>query len=238
MRIGIVGSAGSGKSTLALDLAQALGAPVIEDITLRVLREEVGRPTWVGIRDTRIRHAIRLTALERKIEAENAAASFVSDKTVVDYAAYWLKNQAEFETLEQTRTVLEKVKAHVPRYDVCVFLPYRESIDFAEGRSNDPIHNLRLAALKRGLLTLLGATVVDAPYTFGEDVEAWIARWLTPEPTPLAEKRGPSAGKKAKAKAKAKPSPKSRARAKPKAKAKAKPKAKAKGKGKRGRTKP
>jgi predicted ATPase len=178
MRIGIVGAAGTGKSTLAADLAAALGVPLIPDTTRDALVEHYGKATWRGLKDTRIRRTIRLDALERKIKAETETESFVSDKTVVDYLGYWLQNQAEFETKEQTQTVIDTVKAHLPRIDVFVFLPYREVVDWAEDRSTDPIHNLKVAGLKRGLLTVLGARVVDAPYTFGEDVKAWIARHL------------------------------------------------------------
>src|SRR5262245_30674564 len=101
MRIGIVGHAGSGKSTLARDLSQALGIPLIPDLVLQELQDQAGKPSWRGIKDTRIRRQIRLAALEKKIAAEAAAESFVSDKTVIDYLAYWLQNQAEFETKEQ-----------------------------------------------------------------------------------------------------------------------------------------
>jgi predicted ATPase len=180
MRIGIVGHAGSGKSTLARDLAAALGAPLIPDFVLDELREVHGKSTWRGIKDTRIRRTVRLNALEKKIAAEREAESFVSDKTVIDYLAYWLQNQMEFETPEQTRSVIETVRAHLPRYDRCVFLPYREQVDYAEDRNTDPVHNLKVGAFKRGLLAVLGVPTVDAPYTFGEDVKAWAEKWLAP----------------------------------------------------------
>ncbi len=179
MRIGIVGAAGTGKTTLCRDLSEALGVPCIPDFVDEVLREH-GKDSWRGVMDLRIRRTIRMTALERKIAAEAAAKSFVSDKTVIDYLAYWLQNQSEHEAKDQNLAVIDMVKAHIPRYDRCVFLPYRETVDFGNARSQDPVHNLKVAGQKRGLLAVLAVPTVDAPYTFGEDVEAWIARWLEP----------------------------------------------------------
>jgi predicted ATPase len=198
MRIGISGHAGAGKSTLARDLAAALGVPLIQDSVLDALTEHVGKTSWRGVKDTRIRRTIRLQALEKKIAAEAAAESFVSDKTVVDYLAYWLQNQAEFETKESTQSVVDMVKAHVARYERVVFLPYRADVEYAEDRSQDPVHNLKVAGLKRGLLTVLGIPTVDAPFTFGEDAKAWAEKWLAaPAPKPAEPATKPKrAGKK------------------------------------------
>src|SRR5437870_682065 len=100
MRIGIVGAAGTGKTTLARELAEALGCPLIPDYVEEVLKEH-GKDSWRGVLDLRVRRTIRLEALKRKMEAENAAASFVSDKTAIDYLGYWLQNQSEHESKEQ-----------------------------------------------------------------------------------------------------------------------------------------
>lgn len=179
MRIGITGAAGTGKTRLATDLAARLGVPLIPDFVPIVLAEEAGG-TWRGVRDTRLRKAIRLKAIERKIEAENAAEAFVSDRTVVDYLAYWILNQAEFETKETNWSVVELVRSHVARYTHRLLLPFRAEIEWAENRNTDPFHNYKLSAMKRGLFDELSAPVVETPYTFGEDLDAWIARRLAP----------------------------------------------------------
>lgn len=179
MRLGIVGSAGTGKSTLARNLAAMLGVPLIPDFIPLVLREH-GKESWREVRDFRLRRIIRFDAVERKIAAERSAAAFVSDRTVVDYLAYWLHNQAEHEPAEQNAAYVEMVRGHAARYTRCVFLPYREQIDAGAYRNPDPIHNLKIAAGKRGLLSILGVPTIDAPYTFGEDIQAWIDRWIEP----------------------------------------------------------
>ena len=119
-------------------------------------------------------------ALRRKISAEASAEAFVSDKTVIDYLAYWLQNQSEQELRNVNEEFLELCKEAAKRYDVLVLLPYRAEVSYAIGRNQDPVHNLKVAAHKLGLLILLELPYVRAPYQFGEDLGAWCAQWLPP----------------------------------------------------------
>jgi len=179
MRIGIVGAAGTGKTTLAKALASHLGSHYVPDHVLNVLRES-GRDSWKGVSDPRDRRRIREEALRRKRVAEGEHEAFVSDKTVVDYLAYWLQNQSEHEERHVNLAFVEQCKEGAAIYDVLVFLAYREQVDYAIGRSQDPVHNLKVAAHKRGLLSLLRLPHVDAEYAFGEDLTAWCGRVLAP----------------------------------------------------------
>lgn len=188
MRIAIVGSAGTGKTTLAKALAKHLQCAYIPDTVLTVLRER-GRDSWQGV-VAGDRRRIREEALRRKIAAEAAAEDFVSDKSVIDYLAYWLQNQSEQEIRAVNEDFLEQCKQAALRYDRLVLLPYRAEVDFMIGRNQDPVHNLKVAALKRGLLEVLEMPFVVAPYTFGEDLAAWCQRNL---PAPAAAGEAPSA---------------------------------------------
>ncbi len=179
MRIGLVGSAGTGKTTLAKALSGYLNVPYVRDYVLDVLRDH-GRDSWRGVLDMKERRTIREDALRRKTVAEAEHDSFVSDKTAIDYLAYWLQNQSEHVDRQGNLEFLEKCKTAAQRYDVLVFLPYREQVDYAVGRNQDPVHNLKVAAHKRGLLALLGLPHVEAPYEFGEDLSAWTQKWLEP----------------------------------------------------------
>ncbi|MBI5610177.1 MAG: AAA family ATPase [Deltaproteobacteria bacterium] len=178
MRIGIVGAAGTGKTNLAKALAAHLGVSVIPDTVLAVLRER-GRDSWRGV-DAGDRRKIREEALRRKISLEASEPAFVSDKTCVDYLAYWLQNQSETEERHINQAFLDQCKENAATFDVFVYLPYREQVDYAVGRNQDPIHNLKVAAHKRGLLAVLGLPHVEAPYYFGEDMAAWVEKWLKP----------------------------------------------------------
>ena len=195
MRIGVSGSAGTGKTTLCKALAEHLGLPYIPDPTSDVLLEQ-GRKTWAGLKDTRARKAIRLDVLDRKIKADMAAEAFVSEKTAIDYLAYWLQNQAEFETKEQNQSVVELVRGHLPRYTHRIFMPYRSDIEWAENRNQDPVHNLKVAANIFGMYAVMGHPAIETPYTFGEDIAAWVERHLAVKeaareaaPEPAAEKK-------------------------------------------------
>ncbi len=179
MRVGIIGSAGSGKSTLAKNLATHLGATYIPDYVIAVLRDQ-GRDSWRGVNDVQQRRRIREEALRRKVAAENEHAEFVSDKTIVDYLAYWLQNQSEHEDRKNNEACVAQCKAAVQRYDVLVFLAYRETVDYAVGRNQEPVHNLKVAAHKRGLLSLWKLPFVEAEYVFGEELTAWCDRYLAP----------------------------------------------------------
>lgn len=187
MRIGIIGAAGTGKTSLAKNLAAHLGTTYVPDHVLTVLRE-MGRDSWRGVSDVKQRKKVREDALRRKISAENEQSAFVSDKTTVDYLAYWLQNQSEHEDAPTNTRFVTECRTAAARYDVLVCLPYRDVVDFGVGRSQDPIHNLKVAAQKRGLVSILMLPAIDVEYTFGEDVGAWydrnLARFEVPVPTP------------------------------------------------------
>lgn len=176
MRIGIIGSAGTGKTTLAKALAKHLHATYVPDAVLAVLKDR-GRESWQGV-VAGDRRRIREEALRRKISAEASEEAFVSDKTVIDYLAYWLQNQSEQELRNVNEEFLSQCKEAAKRYDVLVLLPYREDVSYALGRNQDPVHNLKVAAHKLGLLILLDLPFVQAPYRFDEDLHAWCAKWL------------------------------------------------------------
>lgn len=176
MRIGIIGSAGTGKTTLAKALAKHLNVTYVPDAVIAVLKDR-GRESWQGV-VAGDRRRIREEALRRKVSAEASAESFVSDKTVIDYLAYWLQNQSEHELRHVNEEFLNQCKEAAARYDILILLPYREDVSYALGRSQDPVHNLKVAAHKLGLLILLELPFVRANYRFEEDLAAWCATWL------------------------------------------------------------
>jgi len=169
MRIGISGAAGTGKTTLAKALAERLDLTLVDDPTTEALKER-GYADWRGVRDPRARREIRLRAFNIKVRNETEHVDCVSDKTTVDFLAYWLLNQAPVESGAQNFTVLDMVRDHLPRYDRILVLPWRSNIEAGGGRNTDPIHQLKLQALVEGLYSVLGVPFVQVDYTFGEDL--------------------------------------------------------------------
>ena len=175
MRIGISGAAGTGKSTLARGLVDYLHVPLIEDPTLTALKEK-GRSSWRGINDPVQRRNIRMRIFNIKMREERDNVAFVSDKTVADFMAYWLLNQAPIEYPARTIELLDLVRGHMKTYDHIFLLPWRHEIDPADGRNDDPVHALRIQAQVEGVYSLLDVPTTRVKYTFGEDIAALLGR--------------------------------------------------------------
>jgi len=90
-KIGIVGCAGTGKSTLARSVSESLGIPLLEskEITASILERD-GYDYSSGIQVERFlaNSGRQMEILRRTIESEKSTEEFVTDRTVVDLAAY------------------------------------------------------------------------------------------------------------------------------------------------------
>lgn len=118
MKIGIVGCAGTGKSTLARQVADELGVDCIEskDLTAHILERD-GYDYSSGVQVERfLANSGRQTEiLRRTLELESEAESFVTDRTVVDLAAYAVSEMHNHDT-KALRHVFETCRAHVGDY--------------------------------------------------------------------------------------------------------------------------
>ncbi len=125
MRIGITGSQGTGKSTLAASLARILDLPLIKE-QAREAANELGIEFLSTLKDQpELGKKFQTACLVCQLQAEAAYPNgFVSDRTTIDNAAYWLKWHAhQWPSEENNRyftTAINHAKKH---YDLIVYVP-------------------------------------------------------------------------------------------------------------------
>lgn len=120
-RIGLTGSAGVGKTTLALTVADALGVPVLEErMRARLL---AGFSLHAMTRDEH-RDLLRDDS-EDLIDAATACDDgFVSDRTPLDFVAFWLCNGYAADEPDGTGALLERAIAATEAWDAVIVLPW------------------------------------------------------------------------------------------------------------------
>jgi len=174
-RIAISGSAGTGKTTLGRALAAELGVPFVEEGMRRRI-EKGFRPHGYGAREW--------AALIRDLWAEHRAAEdaardgFVSDRSSVDFAAFWL-HYGLHEDVEATERFVAEMRAHAANYERIVLLPWGAIPLVDDGvRSTNRWTQLRFHSILDGLLGRAGhpgLLRLDGARSVGERLSACIA---------------------------------------------------------------
>jgi|GEM_PF-817980 len=124
MRIGITGSHGVGKTTLAQALSDALNLPLIQE-QARVVARDLGIKTLDEIKNDKFRfreYQCLVPAYQIAAEKSNPAG-FVSDRTTIDCAAYWLKWHAHNWPSGLNNNYYDICMANVKYYDLIVYVP-------------------------------------------------------------------------------------------------------------------
>ncbi len=171
-RIAVSGSAGIGKSTLCDRLASAFGYPLIPDVIDTVLKAH-GYGSWGDGISPAEAVDIRLDGLKRKIESEKDSEVFISDKSVIDYLAYWDLNTASKASREDCERFESTVANHLGRYDLILLLLWgRMPIRKLDRRRADRVHQFRVhSAITRRMLQLRAPFVVFDQFTTPSDDE-------------------------------------------------------------------
>jgi nicotinamide riboside kinase len=157
MRIGITGSQGTGKSTLAVALARVLGLSLITE-QARTVAKDLG---IVNLRDLKDNHelgrAFQEGCLEYQIAAEKAHfQGFVSDRTTIDNAVYWLKHHAHRWDSETSNSYYEQALGNVKNYDLIVYVP-PEILPVDDGfRSTNREYQLEIDTYIRAFISMSG----------------------------------------------------------------------------------
>ena len=122
-KIAISGSAGIGKTALCKKLAFKLNYPIISD-KIDVVLKQYGYISWKEVHNPTKIIKVRLEALNKKIKAEKNTPCFISDKSVIDYFAYWIINSTHSATQKERTNFLDMVIDHIKCYELILLLPY------------------------------------------------------------------------------------------------------------------
>lgn len=125
MKLTLTGSSSTGKTTLALELSRCpnLSIPEFVSADARTLLDEMGHHSMDRMTREELRE-FQLLYLERKLAMEAQCASFITERSTVDVAAYWLVRDA-FDLPEAERnSYIERCRIHSLSYDLHVYLPF------------------------------------------------------------------------------------------------------------------
>lgn len=147
-RIALSGSAGTGKTTLGQAIAAHLDVPYIEE----GFRKRVDQGLVLYQLDEAERRALlrELWAEQRELELA-APEGFVSDRSSVDFAAFWL-HYALTDAEEETAAFLDDMEREAGRTERILLLPWGVLPLVSDGvRSTNPWLQLRFHALLDGM---------------------------------------------------------------------------------------
>lgn len=152
-RIGIVGAAGTGKSSFAESLAVKLGIPFLKskDITQQILIRD-GYDYSSGIQIERfLSHTHRQGEILRRTLEQQSVDQFVTDRTVVDLAAYALiEMNSDTDTVKH---VYETCRKNIAMYTHLFFCPFTDMAITDNGRRTlNPWYQKLVHTIERGII--------------------------------------------------------------------------------------
>jgi len=155
IRLGICGTAGVGKSSVAKALAERLGHRLIEAKT--VTREILVRDRYdygSGIQVERfLASPVRQTEiLDRTIESQKPDGEWISDRTVIDLAAYAVAELHD-DDIVLLRKIFYACKKHASVYTHLFLCPWKDMpIENNNNRTLNPWYQFQIHALEEGIM--------------------------------------------------------------------------------------
>ena len=125
MKLTLTGSSSTGKTTLALELSKRPNPSIPKFVSAdaRTLLDEMGHHRMDRMTREELQE-FQLVYLERKLALEAQCPSFITERSTVDVAAYWLVRDA-FDLPEAKRnSYVERCRIHSLSYDLHVYLPF------------------------------------------------------------------------------------------------------------------
>lgn len=170
MRIGITGSHGTGKTTLAEALAKQTGLPLIEE-QARAVAQTLGIATVKSLKDDpKLGARFQWECLNQQLRAEKRQ-SFISDRTTIDNAVYWLRYHAHRWPSEATIFYYQRALGNVRNYDLIIYVP-PEIIPEDDGfRGTDQGQQLEIDTYIRAFLALTEADFITVSGTLEQRLE-------------------------------------------------------------------
>ncbi len=170
MRIGITGGHGTGKTTLAEALAKQTGLPLIEE-QARVVAQTLGIETVKSLKDDpKLGSKFQWECLNQQLRAEKRQ-SFISDRTTIDNAVYWLRHHAHRWPSEATNFYYQRALGNVRNYDLIIYVPPEIMPEDDGFRGTDRSQQLEIDTYIRAFLALTEADFITVSGTLEERIE-------------------------------------------------------------------
>lgn len=163
LRIGICGSAGSGKTGLAEALSVEYKVPLLRsrEITEDILRRD-GYDFSSGIQIERFlaNSGRQNEILRRTLEQQREAPDFVTDRTVVDLAAYVMCEMHDMDVMAVSR-LMETCKKSVSGYTHLVVCPWKNApVEDNRRRTLNPWYQFLIHLVEMGLVMEWGCEAI------------------------------------------------------------------------------
>ena len=154
-RIGIVGAAGTGKTSLAEELSAEFKVPLLKsrEITDDILRRD-GYDFASGVQIERFlaNSGRQNEILRRTLEQQRSTQEWVTDRTVVDLAAYVVVEMHDMDALAVSRLV-ETCRKNLAAYTHLVVCPWRDvPVEDNKRRTLNPWYQFLIHVVEMGLL--------------------------------------------------------------------------------------